>query len=166
MFVRQLALAIGLLFALIGVQGPEFAQQYRQRMAGAIDELRREVAEFDAEAAKRSLTPEQAIKRLKENLDPLARDRGDAAEADAARLARLQDAFEALKDAPQLWRLWAFATKYDPELAAETFHDFEPAAPTTTEAFTIGGVFGFLGWGLTHLGAVPVRRRLGKRTPA
>ncbi len=93
MFIRQLALAIGVLFALIGMQGPEFAQQYRQRLAGAIDELRREVAEFDAEAASHALSRNEAVKRLKSNSDPLARDRGVAAEADASRLARLEDAY-------------------------------------------------------------------------
>ena len=38
MFVRKLALAISLLAGLIGSQGPEFAQQYRQRLGGAVEE--------------------------------------------------------------------------------------------------------------------------------
>ena len=36
---RRLALAIGLVFAIIAAQAPEFAQQYRQRLGGALDEL-------------------------------------------------------------------------------------------------------------------------------
>ena len=163
MFVRQLALAIGFLFALIGVQGPEFGQQYRQRLAGAIDELRREVAEFDAEAASRTLSREEAVNRLKTNLDPLARDRGAAAEADATRLTKLEGVFSAMKDEAPLKRLVTFVEDYDPEVAARTFHDFESAAPTTTEAFVVGGAAGLIGWALTHLGAWPVRRRLGKK---
>jgi len=163
LFVRTLALAIGLLFALVGVQGPEFAQQYRQRLAGAIDELRREVAEFDAEAAGHALTRDAAVQRLKTNADPLARDRGDAAEADATRLVRLEDALSTMKDAPSLQRLVTFVRDYDPEVAARTWHDYEPAAPTTVEAFVVGGVAGVVGWALTHLGAAPIRRRLGKR---
>ena len=162
MFVRRLAVAIGLLFALIGVQGPEFAQQYRQRLAGAIDELKREVAEFDAEATGQSLTRDQAVQRLKTNSDPIARERGAAAEADEARLARLQDAFTALKDEPALQRLVTFVKDYDPEVAARTLADYEPAAPTSGEAFVVGGVAGAIGWALTHLGAWPIRRRLGK----
>jgi hypothetical protein len=163
MFVRTLALAVGFLFALIGVQGPEFAQQYRQRLAGAIDELRREVAEFDAEARSHALSRDEAVKRLETNSDPLAHDRGVAAQADATRLSRLEDAFSALKDEAPLRRLVTFVEDYDPEIAARTFHDFEPAAPTTTEAFVIGGATGLVGWALTHLGAWPVRRRLGKK---
>jgi len=44
MLARRLAVAIAL------IAGLEFAQQYRQRIGGALDELRRIVAEFDAEA--------------------------------------------------------------------------------------------------------------------
>jgi len=42
--------------ALAGSQIPEFAQQYRQRLGGAIDELNRMIAQFDSEAAGQSLT--------------------------------------------------------------------------------------------------------------
>ena len=129
MLVRRLAFAMGLLFALIGVQGPEFAEQYRQRLAGAIDELTRVVAAFDADAAAQSLTPEAAILRLRSNPDPLARDRGLAAETDMVRLARLQDALSAMKGAAPVRRLWALAENFDPpEIAARAFADYEPAA--------------------------------------
>jgi len=168
MLIRRLALAIGLLFALVGVQGPEFAQQYRQRLAGAIDELQRIVAEFDAEAAQHSLSPQQAMARLQSNPDPLARERGEAAEADQSRLARLQQAFADLRDAAPVSRLLTFVEEFDPDTASRTLADFEPAAPTTTEAFIVGGVTGIIGWALTHLGALPVRRafKRGKRERA
>ena len=64
MFTRRLAAAIGLLFALVGMQGPEFTQQYRQRLGGALDELKRVVSAFDADAARQSITPVEAIARL------------------------------------------------------------------------------------------------------
>ncbi len=159
MLVRRLAIAIGLLFALIGVQGPEFAQQYRQRLAGAIDELQRVVSEFDAEAARQSLSPRLAIERLQGNADPLARERGDAAEANQARLARLQEDFSDMRDGAPVSRLWTFVTDLDPETASRTLADYEPAAPTTSEAFIVGGAAGAVGWALTHLSAWPMRRR-------
>jgi hypothetical protein len=163
MLVRRLALAIGFLFALIGVQGPEFAQQYRQRLAGAIDELQRVVAEFDAEAARQSLSPEQAVTRLQTNADPLARERGDAAAANQSRLARLRQAFADMRDGPSVARLWTFVADFDPETASRTLADYEPAAPTTSEAFIVAAVTGALGWMLTHLTAWPVRRSLQRR---
>ena len=49
MLARRLALAIAVLAGLIGSQAPEFAQQYRQRLGGALEELNRIVSEFDAE---------------------------------------------------------------------------------------------------------------------
>ncbi len=166
MMVRRLALAIGLLFALIGTQGPEFAQQYRQRLAGAIDELGRVVAGFDAEARSRALTPQAAIDRLEHNPDPLARGRGAAAEQDQARLDRLQSALAAMKDAAPLSRLVVFVENFDPEIAARAFADYEPATPTTSEAFVVGALFGALGWAATHLGAWPIRRHIARRRAA
>ena len=158
MLVRRLALAIGMVLALLGVQGPEFAQQYRQRLAGAIDELQRVVADFDAEAAQHSLSPEQAVARLQGNADPLARERGDAAAADQARLARLRQDFADMSDGAPVSRLRTFVTDFDAETASRTLADYEPAAPTTYEAFIVGGVAGALGWALTHLTAWPIRR--------
>jgi hypothetical protein len=167
MLVRRLALAIGFLFALIGVQGPEFAQQYRQRLAGAIDELQRAVTEFDAEAGRQSLSPEQAVARLQTNADLLARERGDAAADNQVRLARLSQEFADMRNSPSVSRLWTFVTDFDPETASRTLSDYEPAAPTTSEAFIVAAVTGVLGWGLTHLTAWPIRRtfrgKMGKR---
>ncbi len=166
MVVRRLALAIGLLFALIGMQGPEFAQQYRQRLEGAIDELGRVVAGFDAEALSHALTPEAAIDRLEHNPDPLARERGAAAEQDEARLDRLRSALAAMKNAAPLSRLVVFVENFDPEIAARAFADYEPAAPTSSEAFVVGALAGALGWAATHLGAWPIRRHLTRRRAA
>jgi len=163
MLVRRLALAIGLVFALLGVQGPEFAQQYRQRLAGAIDELQRVVAEFDAESGSHSLSPAEAVARLQTNADPLARERGDAAAANQSRLGRLSQALVDLRDGASVGRLWTFLADFDPETASQTLKDYEPAAPTTGEAFIVGAVTGVLGWALTHLTAWPVRRGLRRR---
>ena len=82
MFARRFALAVAVLAGLIGSQGPEFAQQYRQRLGGALAELNRIIAEFDAEARRQNLTPAEGLSRLEDNADPLARERGeDMAEA-------------------------------------------------------------------------------------
>jgi len=62
MFARRLALAIAVLTGLIGSQGPEFGQQYRQRLGGALDELNRIVSEFDEEARGQDLTRAEALR--------------------------------------------------------------------------------------------------------
>ena len=89
MFARRLALAIAVLAGLIGSQGPEFAQQYRQR--GALEELNRIVSEFDAEARGQNLTRAEGLKRLEDNDDPLARKRGEDMDKAIERAKRLND---------------------------------------------------------------------------
>lgn len=163
MLLQRLAMAIGLLFALLGTQGPEFAQQYRQRLAGAIDELQRGVATFSAEAASHDLTTEAAIARLKANPDLLARERGQDIESDISRLARLSQTLAALRDAAPLTRLAIFVRNFDPEVARRSLADFEPAVPTSVEAFVVGAIAGLFGWGGAHLSAWPIRRRLARR---
>jgi hypothetical protein len=166
MLTRRLALAIGLLCGLIGTQWPEFSQQYRQRLGGALDELSRIVAAFDAEAASRSLTPAEGVARLKDNADPLARERGAAIEGDIARQARLQRQLEALRDAGPLERLIVMARDLDPATASRTLRDFEPAVPVTAESLVVGALALVWGWGATHLCAWPIRRRWQARRAA
>jgi len=166
MFTRRLALAIGLLCGLIGAQWPEFSQQYRQRLGGALDELRRIVDAFDAQAASRSLTPAEGIARLKDNPDPLARERGADIEGDIAREARLEREIAELQGAGPLRRLWVMAGDFDPAIAGETLRDFEPAVPVTSESLIVGGLATVWGWGATHLCAWPIRRRWRARRAA
>jgi hypothetical protein len=163
MFTRRLAAAIGLLFALIGTQGPEFSQQYRQRLGGALDELKRVVAAFNADAAKQSITPVEAIARLEGNPDPLAQARGAAIENDIARRNKLQNAFDEMRDAGPVQRIGAMAVDFDPAIGGETLQNFEPAVPVTSEALLVGALALVIGWGGTHLCAWPIRRRWRER---
>jgi hypothetical protein len=159
MLVRRLAVAMALLFGLVGAQAPEFAQQYRQRVGGALDELERVIALFDAEAKREDLTPAQAITRLEQNSDPLARDRGRDMDETIARAGRLQAQFEAMATAGPIRRLYVLARNFDAPVARRTLDSYEPAAPLTFEALTAGGLAAFWGWAATHIFAWPLRRR-------
>jgi hypothetical protein len=160
---RRLALAVGLLCGLIGAQAPEFAQQYRQRLAGAVDELARVVATFDAEAADKNLTPDEAIRRLEINVDPIAQMRGRDMAEDKIRLARLKDALAAFTGNAPVRRLMAILSTFDPATARRAWGDFQPAVPTTAESLAVGGVAWALGWLATHLVVWPARRRAARR---
>ena len=82
MYAHRFALAVAVLAGLIGSQAPEFAQQYRQRLGGALEELNRIIAEFEGEVRAENFTPAEGLRRLEANADPLARERGeDIAEA-------------------------------------------------------------------------------------
>ncbi|MBV8472939.1 MAG: DUF2937 family protein [Hyphomicrobiales bacterium] len=159
MLARRLALAIGLLCGLVGAQWPEFSQQYRQRLGGALDELKRIVAAFDAEAASQSITPAEGVTRLKDNADPLARERGADIEADIAREADLEQQIAEMRDAGPLRRLVVMAGDLDAPTARQTLQDFEPAVPVTGEALTLGASAAAAGWAATRLLAWPFRRR-------
>ncbi len=57
-------------------QLPEFAQQYSQRLGGAINELRVIVADFDRDAANSQLTRDEALEQMLGSPTQFARDRG------------------------------------------------------------------------------------------
>jgi hypothetical protein len=167
MFARKLAWAIALIAGLIGSQGPEFAQQYRERLGGALDELKQIIAAFDAEAAGERLTPPEAVGRLEQNGDPLARERGHDMAETIARADRLQEELDAMQSAPPLQRLYVFAKDFDPGIAQRTLDNYEPAAPLSIEAVAAAVFAAFLGWAATHLVALPFRRsRSGTRDPS
>ena len=159
MLFRRFALAIGLVLAALASQLPEFTQQYRQRLGGALDELRTMVAQFDRDAADQSLTPDQAVARLSGSADPLVQGRGRAAAEVASRAARLQRQREAFATSGPLSEYAVLAEDFDTEIARHALSDFRPALPVTTGGF-VAAALGFLvGWTLTHLAGRPLRRR-------
>ena len=159
MFARRLALAIAVLAGLIGSQGPEFAQQYRQRLGGALEELNRIVSEFDAEVRGRNLTRAEGLSRLENNDDPLARERGKDMERAIDRDQRLSEQIQALNSAGPLTRLYVVAANFDPEIARDTLDNYEPAEPLSFGALAAGGLAALWGWAATLLIAWPFRRR-------
>jgi hypothetical protein len=159
MFANRLALAIALLAGLIGMQGPEFAQQYRQRLGGAVEELDRIVAEFEAEVQRESLTPAEGVNPLDQNADSLARQRGKDMAETIDRDNRLKAQLQAMTSAGPLTRIYVMAKDFDPQIAESTLDSYEPAAPLSTEALMAAGLAAVGGWAATHLIAWPLRRR-------
>ena len=156
---RTVGLGAGILCALAASQAPEFAQQYRQRLGGAIDELRTVVERFDADAAAEKLDRQTALRRLSANPDPLAQRRAADASLNAARLSDLERQRAAMQEAGSFGRIVSMVSEADPDVIHGTTATFEPAVPTTLEgAVAAGG--GFLaGYGLIRLLARPFRRR-------
>jgi hypothetical protein len=163
MFARRLALAIAVLAGLIGSQAPEFAQQYRQRLGGALDELNRIVAEFDAEVQRQNLTRAEAMKRLADNADLLARERGEDIGRAIERAQRLDKETHAIASAGPLMRLYVVATNFDPEVARSTLDNYEPAEPLSIGALTAGGLAALWGWAAARLVAWPFSHRSRRR---
>jgi Protein of unknown function (DUF2937) len=157
-FVRRLAVAVALIAGVIGSQGPEFAEQYRQRMGGAVDELKRIVAQFDAAAAREGLTPPQAVGRLEQNAEPLAQEQGQDMVQTIARANRFEEELKEMQSTGPLKRIYVMAKDFDPEIAGHTLDNYEPAAPLSLEAVVAAGLAAIGGWAATHLVAWPIRR--------
>ncbi len=159
MILRQLALFLGLLMGVITSQLPEYAQQYRQRLGGAIDEINRMLADFDSDAATMKLNREQGVERLAANSDPLASQRGARLREESARAERLERQLAAFQTAGPVGRLGVLAADMDPGIASRAWSSFEPAVPITMEGALLA-FFGFLsGWGLVRVVGRPFRRR-------
>ena len=163
MIVRRLALFVALVVGFAMTQLPEFVEQYRQRLGGAIDELSAVIARFDADSAQQSLTEAGGIDRLKANPERFVQQRGEQMEENVERLQRLRDAQARFKSDGPVTRLMTFATDYDGRLARGTFRDFEPAVPASVEAFVLGFVGFLFGGSIAHLAGRPFRGRPRRR---
>ena len=162
MIGRILAMAIGLFGALAGSQLPEFGQQYRQRLGGAIEELHRVVDRFDSSAQASGLSRDQAIAKLRDQPEPLVRRQGEATQDVVDRLDRLQRQRDDFASAGSFGRLLVLIREMDPGLARATYLDFEPAVPATSEGVVTGGIGFVLFWGLL-LFLARIGRRLRPR---
>lgn len=166
---RTLGVALGLLGGAVAAQAPEFAQQYAQRLGGAADELRRQVAVLESDAQATGETRDGAVDRLRSNPDQLVARRGMAAQADIARLARLSAQQQALASATSpLGRVVAMLRDPDVPVAEAAYREFSPAIPTTADGLAAGLIGFFAAWGgwrvITDLGRRTLRRR--PRAPA
>ncbi|WP_134496122.1 DUF2937 family protein [Microvirga pakistanensis] len=145
--VRIVAFGLGLLGGVAASQGPEYGQQYRQRLGGTIDELTRVIARFDADAAANGETQEGAIARLRSNPDDLVSRQGIAMQGNVERLGRLQTHRETMMQAGPFARIALMARDGDRDVMEATFRDFEPAMPVTEEGL-LATAIGFLAvWG-------------------
>lgn len=142
MIRRSLAMFAGGVGAVAGSQMPEFAQQYQQRLGGAIDELRIVAQHFDADAARAGLDRAGGLARLEKDAESFVRDRGRSARVSFERLATLESQQRAM-DAPDLLsRSLALLKDYDPMIAKNAWARFRPALPLTLEG-AIAALAGF-----------------------
>jgi Protein of unknown function (DUF2937) len=165
MFLRRMAVLIGLFFALVASQLPEYAQQYRQRLGGAIDELNMLIQRFETEAAQSGMDQQQGITHLQQSDDRFVQQRGDQMRDTVLRRDRLAKQSDDFAKAGPVGRMLVLADDFDPKIAARAYQGYEPAVPTTSDGL-IAAVVGFiLGGGLIHLIAWPLRRRRLRREP-
>ena len=163
MLGRRLALFFALLVGLAATQLPEFLQQYRQRLGGAIDELAADVASFDDSAARQGVSEDAGLARLKANGDPLVQDRGQQTARTIARFHRLQAEQAQIDAASPAGRYVTFLADFDARIAARAYEIYRPAVPVTLDSLAIGGVGFFAGGALFHLCHWPFRAMRRRR---
>jgi hypothetical protein len=121
-------------------QLPEFAQQYRQRLGGAIDALEQVMADFRRDAADYGLTVPEAIDRQKASADPFIQARGASIERASQRLVHLKDQKSDFEIASPFERIFILVQSPDRELAQATAEDYAPAIPVTPVGLASAGV--------------------------
>lgn len=132
-----LVMALG---AALLAQAPEFAQQYRQRLGGALDELRAVTADFERDAARSNLSRGAALGRMNMSTDDFVRDRGLSMSRTVARFERLERQAAALEAAPPLLRPVAVLRQPDGPVLRAAWSAFEPAVPLTAAGLTWGSI--------------------------
>jgi len=145
--------------AVVASQAPEFAQQYRQRLGGAIEELAVVIADFDADASRNNLNREQALNIHRRSQEPFLRDRGVSTETAIRRLDRLSNQAQQFETLPPLLRPVAVAYGPDERLLDGTWRDFEPAVPVTPHGAVWTGAGALLAYLIAKSFGLPFKRK-------
>lgn len=140
-------------------QFPEFAQQYRQHLAGGIGELQEVVGQFDEDARSQGLTREGALEALSNSAEPLPRERGQSMTTVITRYNRLVDQWSSLNKSQPVFYPIHILQNPDPKIISGTWKIFKPAVPLVAEAAIWGGVGAFIGVVLGRIPVFAIRRR-------
>lgn len=133
--------------ALLSSQAPEFAQQYRQRLGGAVDELKIIVADFDNDAKKLGLSRQQALQQLNAAKEAFFNARGARMQKTINRYSDLSAQLSTYDSLNPAMRPVALFTAFDEQLLHGTWQNYQAAVPVNLFAAiwtVLGGLFGWL----------------------
>ncbi len=139
MLYRTFWLAAAAAAGVTASQAPEYAQQYRQRLGGALDELRAVIKDFDHDAQAHGLSRDDALSTYDRSVEAFLKARGLSMRQSLRRLDRLEEQTAAFAEQPViLWPLLV-ARDPDPRLSEGTWNDFRPGVPVTSDGFVYAG---------------------------
>jgi hypothetical protein len=160
---RWIAGAGGVGLAIVLSQFPEYAQQYTQRLGGAVDELRIITEDFDRAAQLGGLDRTQALARYNASNDEFLAGRGTSMTATFQRYEDLSTALARIEGAGPLERLQSMPVYLDTDIGRRTLENYRPAMPVTIEGvlYALAGfVAGYLVVSaIVRFCALPFRRR-------
>lgn len=160
---RMIASIAGLGLAVVLSQFPEYAQQYAQRLGGAVDELRVITEEFDRAAEAGGLDRVEALERYNASNDEFLAGRGTSMTATFQRFEQLSATLRQIEGAGAIERLQSLPAYLDSDIGQRTLAAYKPAVPVTIEGVLYAG-FGFIAGylvlsGLWRFCAMPFRRK-------
>ncbi|KKC38289.1 hypothetical protein WH87_09995 [Devosia epidermidihirudinis] len=166
--MRRLIAGIGGLgLAVTLSQFPEYAQQYTQRLGGAVDELRVIIDDFDRAALAGGLDRTSALQRYQVSNDEFLAGRGVSMAATFQRYDYLQATLLRIEGASPIERFQELPAYLDTDIGQRTLENYKPAVPVTMEGILYAGggfIVGFLVFSaIWRFLALPFRR---KRYPA
>ena len=152
--------------AVLFSQGPEFMQQYLQRLGGHLAEAHRQLAAFQTAATEAGVSLEKLISQTGANPDPGIARLGGVMTDTVQRITSLQSAHDALLNASLWARPFVFLRHLDLEIGRATCAIYQPAMPTTIEGlvYALAGMLVFLA--LYHFGVKRLPALLGRRPAA
>jgi hypothetical protein len=160
---RTLSTIVGIGLAVVLSQFPEYAQQYTQRLGGAVDELRIIAEEFEHAATEAGLSREAALERYAMTGDTFVEGRGRSMAQTIARYETLRLTLAEIQGATGWERFQSLPRYLDTDIGARALEDFRPAVPVTIEGFAYAAAGFLLGYlvtsALVRLLALPFRRR-------
>src|SRR5690606_29930315 len=125
----------GLRLAVTLSQFPEYAQQYTQRLGGAVDELRIIAEEFEQAATEAGLSRDAALQRYAATGDTFVAGRGRSMGQTIARYETLRLTLDEIRGASGWERVANLPRYLDTDVGRRTLDDFQPAVPVTLEGF-------------------------------
>lgn len=160
---RIVSITGGLALGIVLSQFPEYAQQYTQRLGGAVDELRVITEEFDTAATAAGMTRETALGRFSATSDDFIQGRGQSMAQTFARYEQLSATLAEIRGADAIARLTLLPRYLDTEIGGRALENFRPAVPVTLEGLGYAGGGFLIGYlltsGLIRLLMLPFRRR-------
>jgi hypothetical protein len=124
---------------IVGVQLPEFMQQYQQRLAGHLNEAQLQLAQFEVIAQQHfegSLIT--MITRYKGNSEASISSTGELIERLSARVEYLSSHLEQINTTDYLSSLYQLIWHLDKQIAAGTAESFSMAIPLELNAIATG----------------------------
>jgi hypothetical protein len=129
------------LIFIIGVQLPEFIQQYSQRLSGHLNDALLQLNEYQLIADRHfqgKLT--SMIEKYLTNSEPSIKETANIMINTSSRAENLQEHLFNIQEADYVKRVYYFITEFDESMIQATFQQYQLAIPLNLPALTTGVV--------------------------